>query len=272
MQALMEEDQTVNDTAVLSQVPGVTWRVGNSDVTFPAGVPVTEVSTGGATSVRIIAMASGSTYRTAGITSWNLAFKTGVQLTIPASRTPVAHDAGGTANDSVNVYAVDGIDWTVGRTEVVFDKGQTSKRIPTNGATSVPVTATLSGGSGTSGGSGGGVGETEISGPDRWELLFNTALRSIAARATVAARATEAGITPRQSVVRWAAPFGIRGPATYDVSFRIVKVTAAGKRVPGAWKPWLGRIQATSGVFTGLPGGVYEVSVRATGADATVSA
>ena len=115
-----------NDTVVLSQVAGVTSRVGNTDVLFPAGVPVMEVSTGGA------------------------------------------------ANDSVTVYAVDGIDWTVGRAEVVFDKGQTCKQVPTNGATSDPVTATLSGGSGTSGDSGGSVGQTEVSGPDRWELLFNT--------------------------------------------------------------------------------------------------
>lgn len=264
-----------NDSVVLSYVPGVRWRVGSRDVTVTANDPVVEVPTGGAASVRVIALPTDSSYRINGTSAWTLAFKTGLQVTIPASKLPVANDQSGTENDSVTVYAVDGVTWTVGTTEVVFDKGETSKTIKTGGLENVTVTASL-GGSSSGGGSGkGGLAstvDTELAGQNSWDMMFNTAVKSISARPSAAARTTEAGITPRQSVVRWAQPARLRGPATYDVAFRIVNVTAAGKRMPGSWKPWLGSTKATSGVFTGLPGGVYEVSVRATGADGTVSA
>lgn len=264
-----------SDAVILSNIPGVKWRVGSKDIAFPAGDPIIEVPTGGATNVRVIALPASSTYRMSGTSTWNLTFKTGLQVTIPASKLPVANDQSGTANDSVTVFAVDGITWTVGSTEVVFDKGETSKTIPTGGLENVTVTASLAtGGTGTGSGKSGlaSTVDTELAGQNSWDMLFNTAVRSISARPSVAARSNEAGITPRQSLVRWATPRGLKAPATYDVAFRIVNVTAAGKRVPGSWKPWLGSTKATSAVFTGLPGGVYEVSVRATGADGTVSA
>ncbi len=263
-----------NDTVTVHAVPGVKWKVNGADVTFPAGATSTQISTAGKGSVTVTAAtADPNKYRLTGTTSWPLIFKLGTQITIPESRHPLVNDLSGTANDTVTVYAVDRVTWTVGRTEVTFDKGETSKNVPTGGATRVIVKATVATGS-TSGSSGktGSTADAEISGTDTWELSFNDAVNSTSARPSVAARANEVALTPRTSLVRWAAPTTLKAPATYDVAYRIVNLNSAGRRVATAWKPWLGRTTATSGVFSGLPGGVYEVTVRATGADGTVSA
>ncbi|MBK7721400.1 MAG: hypothetical protein IPI32_04000 [Austwickia sp.] len=256
------------DTVNIVAVTGVKWKVNGVDGTFPAGQSTTQVPTGGKDKVTVTAVSADTAkYRLTGTTTWNLDFKLGTQITIPASREPLANDLSGTAQDTVTVYAVDKVTWTVGRTEVVFDKDQTSKNIPTNGAALVTVKATPT----TSGTTGSTSADTEIAGTDTWTLQFSTAAQSMSGSPSVAARTNEVGITERRSMVGWAAPEGLKGPASYDVFYRIVKVTDAGARVPGAWKVRMRATKNTSGVFSGLPGGVYEVSVRAIGADGTTS-
>lgn len=105
------------DTVNIVAVAGVKWKVNGVDVTFPAGQSTTQVPTGGKDKVTVTAVSADTAkYRLAGTTAWTVDFKLGAQITIPASREPFVNDLSGTAQDTVTVYAVDKVTWTVDRT------------------------------------------------------------------------------------------------------------------------------------------------------------